>query len=88
VDGGDFVENSLFLLQIISFLKIPDKLFGEFFSALNFLVLTTALKLLIFKISVRTFLRNFSFRKELKLFATSSEFKGKNDLRTKRNSEP
>jgi hypothetical protein len=39
--------------------------------ALNFLVLATELKLLIFKISARTFLKNLSFRKELKLFATS-----------------
>ncbi len=39
--------------------------------SLNFLVLTTELKLLIFKISARTFLKNFSFRKELKLFATN-----------------
>jgi hypothetical protein len=34
------------------------------------MVLATELKQLIFKISVRTFLKNFSFRKELKLFAT------------------
>ena len=44
---------------------------SEQFSALNFLVLATELKLLIFKISVRTFLKNFSFGKELKLFATN-----------------
>ena len=41
------------------------------YSALNFMVFTTELKLLIFEISVRTFLKNLSFRKELKLFATS-----------------
>jgi hypothetical protein len=47
------------------------KNFGEHFSALNFMVFSTELKLLIFKISARTFLKNFSFRKEIKLFATS-----------------
>jgi len=31
---------------------------------LNFMVFATELKLLIFKISGRTFLKNFSFRKE------------------------
>ena len=56
--------------------------------ALNFLVLATELKLLIFKISARTFLKNFSFRKELKLFATSCKYLINNNLRTKRNSEP
>ena len=41
--------------------------------ALNFKVLITELKLLIFKISVPSTdgLKNLSFRKELKLFATS-----------------
>jgi hypothetical protein len=43
-------------------------------SALNFMVLDTELKLLIFKISARTFLKNFSFRKELKLFATRYKY--------------
>ena len=57
-------------------------------SALNFLVLATELKLLIFKISARTFLKNLSFRKELKLFATSYKYMYNNNLRTKRNSEP
>ena len=56
--------------------------------ALNFLVLATELKLLIFKISVRTFLKNFSFRKELKLFATSYKQLKNNDLQTKINLEP
>ena len=37
---------------------------SEHFSALNFMVFATELKLLIFKISARTFLKNFSFRKE------------------------
>jgi hypothetical protein len=47
--------------------------FSEQLSALNFLVLSTELKLLIFKISAPSAdgLKNFSFRKELKLFATS-----------------
>ena len=57
-------------------------------SALNFLVLATELKLLIFKISARTFLKNLGFRKELKLFATSYKYMYNNNLRTKRNSEP
>jgi hypothetical protein len=35
------------------------------------MVFASELKLIIFKISARTFLKNFSFRKELKLFATS-----------------
>jgi hypothetical protein len=56
--------------------------------ALNFLVLATELKLLIFKISARTFLKNLSFRKELKLFATIYKHMYYNNLRTKRNSEP
>jgi hypothetical protein len=57
-------------------------------SALNFLILATELKLLIFKISAKTFLKNFSFRKELKLFATSFKYMFNNDLRAKINSEP
>jgi len=57
-------------------------------SALNFLVLATELTLLIFKISARTFLKNLSFRKELKLFATIYKYMYYNNLRTKRNSEP
>ena len=57
-------------------------------SALNFLVLATELKLLIFKISARTFLKNLSFRKEFKLFATIYKYMYYNNLRTKRNSEP
>ena len=57
-------------------------------SALNFLVLATELKLLIFKISARTFSKNLSFRKELKLFATIYKYMYYNNLRTKRNSEP
>ena len=57
-------------------------------SALNFLVLATELKLLIFKISARTFLKNLSFRKELKLSATIYKYMYYNNLRTKRNSEP
>ena len=57
-------------------------------SALNFLVLATELKLLIFKISARTFLKNLSFRKELKLFATIYKYMYYNNLRTKRNLEP
>ena len=57
-------------------------------SALNFLVLATELKLLIFKISARTFLKNLSFRKELKLFATIYKYMYYINLRTKRNSEP
>ena len=40
------------------------------FSALNLMVFTSELKLLIFKISARTFLKNVSLRKELKLFET------------------
>jgi len=47
------------------------------------MVLAAELKLLIFKISARTFLKNFSFRKELKLFATSFKFQLNCDLRTK-----
>jgi hypothetical protein len=57
-------------------------------SALNFLVLATELKLVIFKISARTFLKNLSFRKGLKLFATSCKYMDNNNLRTKINSEP
>ena len=38
---------------------------SEHYSALNFMVFATELKLLIFKISARTFLKNFSFRKKL-----------------------
>ncbi|NBR13492.1 MAG: hypothetical protein EBU01_02790 [Crocinitomicaceae bacterium] len=56
--------------------------------ALNFLVLATELKLLIFKISARTFLKKFSYRKELKLFATSCKCLFNNHLRTRINSEP
>ena len=56
-----FPEGYVFYLVIIN----------EHSSALNFMVFATELKLLIFKISARTFLKNFSFRKELKLFATS-----------------
>jgi hypothetical protein len=52
------------------------------------MVFATELKLLIFKISARTFLKNFSFRKELKLFATSCKLLNDKDLRTKLNSEP
>ena len=44
---------------------------SEHYSALNLMVFAAELKLLIFKISARTFLKNFSFRKELKLFAAS-----------------
>jgi hypothetical protein len=53
--------------------------------ALNFMVLATELKLLIFKISVPSAdgLKKFSFRKELKLFATSCKYLLNNDLRTK-----
>ena len=49
-----FPEGYVIYLVIIS----------EHFSALNFMVFATELKLLIFKISARTFLKNFSFRKE------------------------
>ena len=56
--------------------------------ALNCLVLATELKLLIFKISGRTFLKNLSFRKELKLFATKYKLLMNDNLRTKRNSVP
>jgi hypothetical protein len=38
---------------------------SEHHSALNFMLFATELKLLIFKISARTFLKNLSFRKEL-----------------------
>jgi hypothetical protein len=36
---------------------------SEHHSALNFMLFATELKLLIFKISARTFLKNLSFRK-------------------------
>jgi hypothetical protein len=61
---------------------------SEHHSALNFMLFATELKLLIFKISARTFLKNLSFRKELKLFATIYKYMYYNNLRTKRNSEP
>jgi hypothetical protein len=60
VKNQDFIQSDNYLVNI-----------SEHYSALNFMVFATELKLLIFKISARTFLKNFSFRKELKLFATS-----------------
>jgi hypothetical protein len=72
-------------IEIQEFIRSENYLMNisEQQSALNFMVLATELKLLIFKISVRTFLKNFSFRKELKLFATSCKYFLDNDLRTK-----
>jgi hypothetical protein len=62
-----------FNVKIQEFIRSENYLenISEYYSALNFMVFATAMKLLIFKISARTFLKNFIFRKELKLFATS-----------------
>ena len=78
------------MLKIKNLIKVRANwwILTKLTSALNFLVLATELKLLIFKISARTFLKNLSFRKEFKLFATIYKYMYYNNLRTKINSEP
>ena len=62
----EFVPVKKFNVKNQEFLQSENYLVNssEHYSALNFMVFATELKLLIFKISARTFLKNFSFRKE------------------------
>ena len=71
--GGKKANTQYFNVKNQEFIRSMNYLvnISEHYSALNFMVFATELKLLIFKISARTFLKNFSFRKKLKLFATN-----------------
>ena len=62
----EFVPVKKFNVKNQEFLQSENYLVNssEHYLALNFMVFATELKLLIFKISARTFLKNFSFRKE------------------------
>jgi hypothetical protein len=60
-------------IEIQEFIRSENYLMNisEQQSALNFMVLATELKLINFKDFCKNIRQNFSFRKELKLFATS-----------------
>ena len=62
----EFVPVKKFNVKNQEFLQSENYLVNssEHYLALNFMVFATELKLLIFKISARTFLKKFSFRKE------------------------
>jgi hypothetical protein len=63
--SNSYQQNNL-MLKNQEFLQSENYLVNirEHYSALNFMVFATELKLLILKISGRTFLKNFSLRKE------------------------